>query len=144
MQLDPAIYEQIQSLSAQGNTEIDQGHLNEAIALWQQALTLLPAPQNQWQAAFWLNASIGEAYYQLKQFDHAIAVLKEASLYPEAEDNPYPSYMIGKCYWRLEHEHSVEYLITAYDLDGEGIFSADGVEGEMCLQFLYDKGILKV
>lgn len=143
MQLDGIIYDQIQLLSTEGNRAMDQRQLEQAVELWLDALDLLPEPKAQWQAAFWLNASLGEAYYQLGQFDQAIVVLNEAALYPEAQDNPYPFYMLGKAYWRLKHERSVEYLLKAYDLDGEGIFSADGVEGEICLQYLQDKGILK-
>lgn len=142
MQLDEAVYEELQDLADQGNLALDQGRLDEAISLWQQALALLPQPLTQWQAAFWLYASIGEAYYQQASYEKAIQVLVEAQSNPEAKGNPYPFYMLGKCYWRLNNERAVEYLLNAYELDGEGIFAADTIEGEDCLQYLYDRGAL--
>lgn len=142
MQLAEEVYEELQDLADQGNIALDQGRLSEAISLWQQALSLLPEPLNQWQATFWLYASMGEAYYQQASFEDAIQMLVQAQDNPEAKDNPYPYYMLGKCYWRLEHERAAEYLLKAYELDGEGIFAADTIEGEDCLQYLYDRGVL--
>lgn len=142
MQLSETIYAEIQDLADQGNVAIDQGRLGDAITLWQSALQLLPTPASQWQAAFWLYASMGEAYYQLELFDEAIVVLNQALTSPESKENPYPYYMLGKCHWRLEHERAAEYLLQAYELDGQGIFAADMVDGEVCLQYLYDRGLL--
>lgn len=142
MQLSDAIYNELSGLADQGNVSIDQGHFNEAILLWQEALQLLPEPVTQWQAAFWLYASIAEGYYQLERFDEAIVALTQAMECPEAKENPYPYFMLGKCYWRLNHERAAEYLLKAYDLDGEGIFAADTVDGDSCLQHLYDRGLL--
>ena len=142
MLLSETIYAEIQDLAGQGNEAIDQGRLGDAITLWQSALQLLPTPASQWQAAFWLYASMGEAYYQLAAFNEAITMFNQAASYPEAGDNPYPYYMLGKCYWHLKHERAPEFLLKAYDLDGEGIFSADLADGDNCLQYLYDRGLL--
>lgn len=142
MQLSDAIYNELHGLADQGNVAIDQGRFNEAILLWEQALQLLPEPVTQWQAAFWLYASMAEGYYQLERFDESVASLTQAMNCPEAKENPYPYYMLGKCYWRLDHEQAAEYLLKAYDLDGEGIFAADTVDGDSCLQYLYDRNLL--
>lgn len=142
MQLTDSIYDELHGLAEQGNIAIDEGRFNEAIALWEQALTLLPKPVNQWQAAFWLYASMAEGYYQLDQFDESITHLVLAQACPESKENPYTYYLLGKCYWRLSHEQAAEYLLKAYDLDGEGIFSADTVDGKGCLQYLYDRSLL--
>lgn len=142
VQLSDAIYETLSGLAEQGNIAIDHGEFNEAILLWQEALQLLPEPVAQWQAAFWLYASIAEGYYQLDDFDEAIAALTQALACVEAEENPYPYYMLGKCYWRINHERAAEHLLKAYDLGGEGIFTADTVDGGSCLQHLYDRGLI--
>ena len=142
MELSETVYEELQDLADQGNVALDQGRLTDAIALWQEAMELLPEPVQQWQAAFWLYASMGEAYYQLERFEDALTVLQQALSCPEGKENPYPYYMLGKSYWRLDHEHASDYLLKAYDLDGQGIFDADSLEGELCLQHLYDQGLL--
>ena len=142
MQLDGAVYTAISDLADQGNIAMDQGQYQEAILLWEEALHYLPEPVTQWQAAFWLYASMAEGYYQLEDFEQAIAMLNLALECAEAKENPYPYYMMGKSYWRLNQEQAAEYLLKAYDLDGEGIFAADSVDGENCLQYLYDQGLL--
>lgn len=142
MQLPENLYTSLSSLADQGNTLLDQDQPKEAIRIWREALALLPEPADQWQAAFWLYASMGEAYYQLAAFNEAITMFNQAASYPEAGDNPYPYYMLGKCYWHLKHERAPELLLKAYDLDGEGIFSADLADGDNCLQYLYDRGLL--
>ena len=52
--------------------------------------------------------------------------------------------MIGKCCWRVQHERAAEFLLKAYDLDGEGIFAVDPIDGQDCLQFLYDRGLIEL
>ena len=52
--------------------------------------------------------------------------------------------MMGKCCWRVQHERAAEFLLKAYDLDGEGIFAADPVDGQECLQFLYGLGLIEL
>ncbi|GAA5093123.1 MULTISPECIES: tetratricopeptide repeat protein [Paenalcaligenes] len=142
MHLQEELYQSLYELADQGNIALDQGRYEEAIVLWQQALDVLPAPVNQWQAAFWLYASMGEALYQLERYDEATAVLEQAAHNPEGKENPYPYYMLGKCAWRSGQDKAAKYLLKAYDLDGEGIFIADPVDGEACLAYLYDLGAL--
>lgn len=144
MQLAESIFIEIQDLADQGNLALDQGRFEEAISLWRQALGLLPPPAHKWQAAFWLYASIGQAYYQLQRYDEAMIALKQASQCPEGHENPYPYYMIGKCCWQVGHERAAEFLLKAYELDAEGIFTVDAVDGPECLQFLYEHGLIEL
>lgn len=143
MQLAESIFNDIQDLADQGNWALDEGRAEEAISLWQQALGLLPPPVHKWQAAFWFYASIGQAYYQLQRYDEAMIALKQATQCPEGFENPYPYYMIGKCCWQVGHERATTFLLRAYELDGERIFISDTLEGEQCLHYLYEHGLIE-
>lgn len=49
----------------------DASKFDEAIQRWSAALELLPEPRVDWEAYTWLCASIGDAQYQLEEFEAA-------------------------------------------------------------------------
>src|SRR3546814_894932 len=103
-ELPDELYEQIESLSEAGNDCSDEGDFEGAIENWRQALALLPEPQLDWEAATWLYASLGDAYYQSSEFEMAKDALFTALNCPDGQDNPFIHYMLGKSLLRLNEE----------------------------------------
>jgi len=143
MELPDDIYEQIEQLSEQGNDLCDEGDFAGAVKVWQEALELLPEPRAEWEAALWLHASIGDAYYQEGAWQDAKDALFDALNCPEATVNPFVHYMLGKTFLHLEDEEgAVDHLLRAYMLDGVEIFDTDEDEGPDALELLQQKGLI--
>lgn len=141
MELPDDIYEQIENLSEAGNECSDEDDFEGAIENWRQALALLPEPQQDWEAATWLYASLGDAYYQSADYGMAKDALFTALNCPDGQMNPFIHYMLGKALVRLDDETAIDELLRAYMLDGVDIFD-DEDEGQDCLQLLEDRGLL--
>lgn len=141
-ELPDELYEQIESLSEAGNECSDNEDHEGAIENWRQALALLPEPQLDWEAATWLYASLGDAYYQSADYEMAKDALYTALNCPDGQANPFIHYMLGKTLLRLNDEGAIDELLRAYMLDGVDIFDSDEDEGPDCLKLLEDRGLV--
>lgn len=141
MELPPSVSRQVDFLSEEGNDLADQGAFALAAEKWLQALELLPPPAAEWEAYMWLKASIGDAYYQLADFDGAREALFDALNGPDGQDNPFVHYRLGQTELALNNEKAgIDELLKAYMLDGEEIFLEED-DGQVFLQKLRDAGL---
>src|SRR3546814_11118011 len=85
-ELPDELYEQIENLSEAGNECSDEDDFEGAIENWRQALALLPEPQQDWEAATWLYASLGDAYYQSADYGMAKDALFTALNCPDRSE----------------------------------------------------------
>ncbi|WP_175963899.1 tetratricopeptide repeat protein [Burkholderia pyrrocinia] len=140
--LPKKIQDELDALSEQGNVLCDASKFDEAIQRWSAALELLPEPRVDWEAYTWLSASIGDAQYQLEEFDAARQSFFDALNGPGGQENPFVHYRLGQSQVRLgDEEQGVASLLKAYMLDGDEIFDEDG-EGEKYLQMLRDRKLV--
>lgn len=130
MQLDDEISNKIDKLAEQGSLLLDEsGEPLAAIEVWQEALELLPEPKADWEAATWLNASIGEAYFVEDQKDNALAYLMNALNCPDGHMNPFILLRIGQILVdKGQTDAGIEYLLRAYMLDGTEVFEEDSTQ----------------
>lgn len=138
MNLPDIIYENITTLSEEGNIFYETSEFEQAISIWSQALNLLPAPQQSWEAFTWLSASIGDTFFQLGQNSKALENFMNALNGPGGIDNAFIHYKIGQCQALsgLDDE-AISSLLKAYMLDGNTIFKIDP-DGDLYLQKLKD------
>lgn len=141
MKLSDHISDRIDELSERGNLLLDEGGDWEgAVEVWKQALALLPPPVTDWEAATWLNASIGEAYYAGGQSEDALAYLFDALNCPDGHMNPFILLRVGQILVdQGRTDEGVEQLLRAYMLDGEDVFEEGG---ERYLQLLRDRKLI--
>jgi tetratricopeptide (TPR) repeat protein len=144
MLLPPQVQTDVEALSEEGNLLFDEQRFEEAIDCWQRALRRLPAPQVDWEAAMWLCASIGDAHFQLGQFENAKCALLDALSAPDGNANPFVLFRLGQTHLRLgDHEQATDFLLRAYMLDGQNIFDTDP-EGAEALQLLESRELIKI
>ena len=67
-ELDDKLYERIEELSEEGNEFADEERYAQARAKFEEALSLVPAPKTDWEAALWLYASIGDMNFMLGNY----------------------------------------------------------------------------
>ncbi len=111
----------------QADQEVDKGNYAKAIAFFNQALEVLPQPKEDWEAAGWIQASIGDAYFNDSKYAEALAPLLAAQyIYGEEEPNPFVMLRLGSTYFELnDHKNAADFLLRAYKIEGEELFEDD-------------------
>lgn len=123
-ELPDDIYQRVTLHSESGNLYSENEQHIEAAAQWKEALALLPTPKKQWEAATWLNASVGEAYWILERKEEACSFFEQAYRSADGHLNPFVLFYLGACYFDMKSpESSTDFLLRAYMLDGETIFN---------------------
>lgn len=123
-ELPEDIQDQMETLSEQGEEAIEQGRYEEAIDLYNQALSLLPEPREDWEAYVWLKAAMGDACFLMDRNEDGLDHFYEAYTAAGPQNvNPFIVYRLGQIYRRLDdEENALEFLMRAYLLEGEDIF----------------------
>lgn len=143
MELADELHARIEELSLEGSALYDASQMQGAIQKWTEAIDLLPEPRGVWEAFTWLSGSIGDAQYQLGDFDAARHSFLDALNDLDGQENPFLHYRLGQCLFRLGDESGgVESLLKAYMLDGKDIFSRDP-EGPECMRRLRERGLIQ-
>jgi tetratricopeptide (TPR) repeat protein len=136
-ELPSKVHKEIKRLSKRGDDFTKARKYPEAIEQYEQALALLPDDKRQWEAATWLNASIGDTYFRLqdldKSFDHFIEAVQCAG----GLGNPFVHLRLGQLYFENEYfDKAADELTRAYM--GAGPEILDG-EDPKYLKFLKTK-----
>lgn len=144
MNLPARIFDEVERLSSEGSDSFDDAQFDEAIRKWSAAMSLLPDPKVQWDAYTWLSASIGDAYFELRNFPEAREALFDALNGPDGQENPFVHYRLGQTEMELGNsENAISHLLQAYMLDGEEIFHEDSDgDGSRYLKLLRDRKLI--
>ncbi|HYR88480.1 MAG TPA: tetratricopeptide repeat protein [Terriglobia bacterium] len=125
-QLADSIYAKVTEFSDLGNSYMEEGSYEKAIECFSRSLSLLPEPKNRWEAAMWLNASIGDALFLQGHFKDALGTLLDALNCPDAVTNPFIQLRLGECFYELENfARAKDHLLRAYMLEGADIFQSE-------------------
>lgn len=110
-----------------GNLEMDAENFTEAAAWFEKALEVLPAPKEDWEAAGWISASIGDAFFSAEKYKEALEQLLLAhEIYSTDEANAFVLLRLGETYFELgDHENAAANLLLAYQLEGAELFEDD-------------------
>ncbi len=126
MELSDAAHAEITRLCAAGDDLADEGRFEEAIAEYSRAWAYLPEPKQQWEAATFILAAIGDANFLRGAFAHGRESLAAAMHCPGAIGNPFLHLRLGQCQLELgQHERAADELARAYMGAGYDIFSND-------------------
>ena len=124
-ELDQAIYEQVTDLSECGNLLMEQGCYEEALLKFEFALSLLPSPQEKWDAFTWLKAATSDAYFFMKNFKKCKDEAFDGMKGPGGVDNEFLLMRIDECFYEESgffSERAADFLARAYMLGGDDIF----------------------
>jgi tetratricopeptide (TPR) repeat protein len=139
MELEGDLYRRVKRLSEQGNRHMEAEAWDKAVSIFDEALELLPEPKNQWEAALWLHASIGDACFMKGDFARAKEALFDALNCPDGNGNPFVLIRLGEVLLELgDTERAKEYLLRAYMLEGKGIFEAEDPKYLLFLEEHFD------
>ncbi|MBB5646132.1 tetratricopeptide repeat protein [Pedobacter cryoconitis] len=127
-ELSAEVSERIEDLSEQGNELFEEEKYRECIQVWNEALALIPEPQNTYREAFWLETSIGDCYFMLNDFEQSLVHFLNAkgNIETNAHENPFVMLRLGELFLEGAHFNDAkEFLLRAYMLEGKEIFEAE-------------------
>lgn len=111
------------SLCDEGDTFVEQGCYDKGITKYEEALALLPTPNNQFEATTWVYAAIGDAYFLKGDFEASRKHFVEALNYRGGMTNAFILLRIGQCWYHANNlEKAKKFLIRAYNLEGNELF----------------------
>lgn len=120
---DDELQGRITKLSEEGSDRMERGDPDGAIKLFNAALELLPEPKSHADAAGWLWASLGDAYYEKKDYRKAYGYFSKAHTLAEMLDNPLVLLRLGQCSLEMKDDSkAVDFLLRAYMVEGKKIF----------------------
>lgn len=116
----------IDDYAEKGNEEMDKANYDAAVEWYNKAIAVLPVPATDWEAAGWLLASIGDAYFSAGKYKEALTQLAIAEEIYGEEANPFVLLRSGEAHFELnDHAQAALYLHRAYQLEGEELFEED-------------------
>ncbi len=127
-ELSEKIKNKIEELAEIGNGFYDSKQYDEALKVWEEALSLIPHPQQFYSETVWFLASIGDIYFIQNNFDKAYQCFDAArgNLSGEGYGNPFVILRLGEsCLEIGDEKNALEYMLRAYMFEGEEIFDED-------------------
>ncbi len=125
-ELSDAILDRIDSICEEADLLFEDEKSDEAIAKYNEALTLLPEPIEEYEPSAWLISSIGDVHFFDEKYDLALAQFEHAIGCVDSEENPYLLLRIGQCHFELgEMDDAEDAFQEAYAIEGEEIFEEE-------------------
>lgn len=122
-ELASEVHEEIQELCSRGDELAGDGAYDEALEEYWAAWALLPEPKEQWEAATWILAAIGDANFLSGDYASGRDNLTTALECPGALGNPFIHLRLGQCQFELENlDRASDELARAYMGAGNEIF----------------------
>lgn len=129
MELSDEIYERIEEYCEEGNAHCDEEDWDKTIVCFNMALELLPEPKDDWEAATWIYAALGDALFFLGRYEDALDKLNLARMCPDGIANPFILLRLGESHYELgDMESAKRYLAEAYMMEGTDIFENEKAE----------------
>lgn len=124
MELNDEIYEQIVKLCEDADQLLEENQFEESIQKYADALDLVPNPKRNWEASTFIYTSMGDAYFIWERYEQAKDCFNHALNCPDGIANPLILLRLGQCLFQCGKETMAkEYLLRAYMLEGEELFS---------------------
>jgi tetratricopeptide (TPR) repeat protein len=125
-ELPDDVFDRVKTLCAKGDELAMQRRFSDAIDTYKRALDLLPEPQNRWEAATWIFAAIGDAYFYLHDTNAALEAFDKALASPRGFGSPFLHLRRGQVLFDAGRKREAANELTrAYGLEGEQIFEQE-------------------
>lgn len=124
-ELPRRVHDEIARLSERGDLLAEAGNYNAAVGRYREALALLPTPNNEHDAALWLYAAIGDAYFAKGDFEACRQNMLLAAADVGGSENPFVQLRLGQASLELgRRDDAYRHLMLAFRIGGERLFAA--------------------
>jgi tetratricopeptide (TPR) repeat protein len=122
--LNDQIVASITELCERGDDDVEAGRYEEAVALYREALALVPHPVHAWAVSTWILGAIAEAYYLARDLSSAREAINEAFRCDGAIGNAFLHLRLGQIELALGNRgRALDELIRAFTRAGEEVFA---------------------
>ncbi len=126
-ELPKTLLNKIRAECARGDALLDKQMPDKASKRFARALELLPEPIENWEAFTWIQAAIGDAFFQKGDWATSEDAFRQALKGPSGIGNPFIHLRIGQCAFESDRPAvAVDELLKAYMAEGEDIFAENG------------------
>ena len=123
LELDEPVYREVTRLCKAGDELAERGSYEEAVAEYNKAWKLIPAPKNNWEASTWILAAIADACFLIGKYKSAWQALEYAMTCPGGLGNPFLHLRFGQVLFESgKIDLAADELMRAYMGYGEEIF----------------------
>ncbi len=123
---DRAEFELIVRFCREGLEQAGARKFDQAVASYFAAWELLPEPREEWDAAPWILAAIGDVLYRRNGFSVALDFFQRARRCPGGAHNPFVHMRLGQIYLHLgDHDRAREALALALEVGGRKVFRGE-------------------
>ena len=121
--LDPHLHIRINRFCEIGDTFAAQGEYPQAIEAYQYAWNRRPEPKTRWEAATWILAAVGDAWFLHGDYTCARDKFQAALSCPGGSDNAFIHLRLGQALLELGDTTATAALQQAHNLGGEAVFA---------------------
>lgn len=120
---------QVERLSMRADLLTEQGQFAEAIRLYQQGLELIPEPKSTYEATLWFLVAIGDAYWYLNEWEHALPYFEQSLAVLGGTENPFVWLRLGQLHYEMGDLIAAQKeLRTGLEIDGEELFEGEAAK----------------
>lgn len=119
----------LDELAEKGNQLESAGRIDEALQAWNEALGMIPEPQQSYSETVWFLAAIGDIHFQRGEYQQSYECFNKArgNLSGGGYANPFVMLRLGEsCLEIGDEKNATEYLLRAYMMEGKEIFAGEG------------------
>jgi tetratricopeptide (TPR) repeat protein len=126
MDIPEHTHQKIKELCAEGDVFVEMREYNDAYANYIEALDLVPEPKEDYSAATWILAALGDMYFQTKDYNQAKQVFSDSMHCAGAIGNPFLHLRLGQVALELgDSARAADELCRAYMSAGKEIFDRE-------------------
>jgi tetratricopeptide (TPR) repeat protein len=92
---------QVEQLSMRADLLMEKGQFAEAIQLYQQGLEIIPEPKSTYEATLWFLVAIGDAYWYLREWEHALPYFEQCLQVLGGTENPFVRLRLGQIFYEM-------------------------------------------
>ena len=117
LEISSKLNAEIRKIAKDGDAQANKGNWAGQIEKYQEVWKLVPEPKLDWDGGTWIIGGIAEAFYQMKQFDHAKEFFLQGLDCHRGEQNSFLQLRLGQIYFdEGDLEKAKAHLKKAWDL----------------------------
>lgn len=114
---------QVEQLSMRADLLMEKGEFEEAIQLYQQGLEIIPEPKSTYEATLWFLVAIGDAYWYLREWEHARPYFEQCLKVLGGTENPFVRLRLGQILYEMgDLVAAQQQLQHGLEMEGEVLF----------------------
>ncbi len=121
--LSDSLHARITELCRKGDDLKASNDIETALENYHEAWGLVPEPKEDWEAATWILSAIGDAHFQVLDFNHAASAFSNALRCPDGLGNCFIHLRLGQSQFALGNvDQAKDELTRAYMGGGRELF----------------------